>query len=101
MLDGDSARPPQKGGGATPQFSAHVYSDQTAQVALGVEVGLGPGHIVLDWDSGISQKGGRPSTPNFRPMSFVAKLVSDIAIFVLKRDVKLQLTNFCGQMAVY
>ena len=27
----------------------------------------------------------------------VAKFVSDIAIFVLKRDVKLQLTNYCGQ----
>jgi len=32
-------------------------------------------------------------------MSVVAKLVSDIAIFVLKRDVKLQLTNCCGQTA--
>ena len=32
-------------------------------------------------------------------MSIVAKVVSDIAIFVLKRDVKLQLTNYCNQTA--
>jgi len=42
--------PPQKGGGA-PQFSAHVCCGKTAgliKMALGMEVGLGPGHIVLD-----------------------------------------------------
>jgi len=32
-------------------------------------------------------------------MFIVAKLVYDIAIFVLKRDVQLQLTNCCGQTA--
>ena len=40
----------QKEGGA-PQFPAHVYCGQTAgwiKMALGMEVGLGPGHIVLD-----------------------------------------------------
>jgi len=42
--------PSQKGGGAA-QFSSHVYCGQTVgwiKMALGVEVGLGPGHIVLD-----------------------------------------------------
>jgi len=37
--------------GTAPQFLAHVYSGQTAEwmkVALGMEVGLGPGDIVLD-----------------------------------------------------
>jgi len=37
--------------GHSPQFSAHVYSGQTAErmkVALGMEVGLDPGDIVLD-----------------------------------------------------
>ena len=37
----------------SPQFSAHVYCGQTAEwtkVPLGMEVGLGPGHIVLDGD---------------------------------------------------
>jgi len=37
--------------GAEPlQFSAHVYCGKTAgwiKMALGMEVGLGPGHIVL------------------------------------------------------
>ena len=37
----------------SPLFSAHVYCGQTAgwiKTALGTEVGLGPGHIVLDGD---------------------------------------------------
>jgi len=40
---------PQKGGVA--HFSAHVYCGKTAgwiKMALGMQVGLGPGHIVLD-----------------------------------------------------
>ena len=44
----------QKKGTAAPQFSAHVYCGQTAgwiKVALGIEVGLGPGNIVLDGDT--------------------------------------------------
>jgi len=52
---------PQKG--ADPQFSAHVYCDQTAgwiKMALDTEVGLGPGHIVLDGDrSSPPHKEGR------------------------------------------
>jgi len=49
---------------------AHVYCGQTAgwlKMALGMEVGVGPGHIVLD---------GHPAPlpkPNFRPMSTMAK----------------------------
>ena len=45
--------PSQKGGGAPSQLSAHVCCGQTAgwiKMALGMEVGLGPGHIVLDED---------------------------------------------------
>ena len=57
------------------QFSAHVYCGQTAgwiKMALGMEVGLGPGHIVLDGDPApLPRKGG--STPNFRPIFIVAK----------------------------
>ena len=44
--------PSQKGDRA-PQFLTHVYCGQTAawiKLPLGMEVGLGPGHIVLDGD---------------------------------------------------
>jgi len=37
-----------------PQFSAHVYCGQTAgwiKMTLGIKVGLGPGHILLNGDS--------------------------------------------------
>ena len=49
---GPSHPPPQQGGGV-PQFSAHVYCGHTAawiKMALGMKVGLGPGHIALDGD---------------------------------------------------
>jgi len=39
---------------------------------LSLQVGLGPGHIVLDGDPApVPKKGAKP--PNFRPMSIVAK----------------------------
>ena len=59
----------QKGGGA-PQFSAHVYCGQTVgwiKMLFGMEVGLSPGHIVLDGDpAGPLPKKGR-SPPIFGP----------------------------------
>jgi len=74
VFDGDPA-PPQKGGGAPPQFSAHVYCGQTAariKMALGTEVGLGPDDIVLDGDPApLPKKGAEPS--NFRPIFIMAK----------------------------
>jgi len=53
-----------------------VYCGQTVgwtKMKLGTEVGLGSGHIVLDWDLARppQKKGGTP--PNFRPMSIVPK----------------------------
>jgi len=42
-----------KKGAEPPQFSAHVYCGQTAgwiKMALGMDVSLGPDHIVLDGD---------------------------------------------------
>jgi len=68
---GPSSSPPK---GADPQFSAHAYCGQTAvwiKMNLGTEVGLGPGHIVLDGASSLSPKGG--GAPNFRRISVVAK----------------------------
>ena len=54
MLDGDRA-PHQimKGPQPLPQFSAHVHCGQTAlwiKMSLGMKVGVGQGHIVLDGD---------------------------------------------------
>jgi len=55
-----------------------VHCGQTVgwiKMKLGVQVGLGPGHIVLDGDWGPSSpslKGAQPP-PNFRPISFAAK----------------------------
>jgi len=68
VLDGDQAPPlPKKeaepGGRAPRQFSAHVYCGQTAgwiKMALGIEVDLGPVHVVLDGDSSPRQKRGQP-----------------------------------------
>jgi len=53
--------PPLKG--AQPHFSAHVYCGQMAgwiKMPLGVEVSLGPGHIVLDVDSALPKRGHNP-----------------------------------------
>jgi len=50
-----------------------AYCGQTVELIkmpLGMEIGLGPGHTVLDGDPAL--KGHRP-TPNFQPMSVVAK----------------------------
>jgi len=42
------------------------------KMALGMEVGIGPGHIVLDGDpAAFPKKGVEP--PNFRPISIMAK----------------------------
>jgi len=51
VLDGDPAPLPKKG--QSPQFSAHLYCDQTAgciKMPLGTEVGLGQNDIVLHGD---------------------------------------------------
>jgi len=54
--------PSQKG--RSPQFSAYVYCGQMAEwikMVLGMEVGLGPIHIVLDGDTApLPKKGAEP-----------------------------------------
>jgi len=70
VLDGVAA-PPKRG--TVPQFSVHVYCDQTAgwmKTPLGTEVDLGPGHIVLDGVRAL-RKRGTAAPPSFRPKSIV------------------------------
>ena len=54
LLHGNLAHPPpKKGGGAVPNFLAHVYCGKTGgwvKMPLRMEVGLDPGHIVLRKD---------------------------------------------------
>ena len=51
VFDRDPVIPRKKGTHTPTQFLARVYCGQTAgwiKMPLGMEVGLGPGHIVLD-----------------------------------------------------
>ena len=59
----------------SPQFLARVYCDQTAgliKMPFAMEVGLGPGDIVLDDDPVPPSKRAQQPTPTFQPMSTVA-----------------------------
>ena len=56
--------------GTSPHFLAHVYCGQTAgwiKMPLGMEVGLGPCHILLDGDP------ARPKRGHIRPPSLFAQ----------------------------
>jgi len=66
--------PYPKRGSALPPIFSHVYCGKEAawvKMPLGAEVGLGLRDIVLDGAQLPSPKGAQ--TPNFRPMSVVAK----------------------------
>ena len=65
--------------GTVHQFSAHVCCGQRTgwikmQLPLGMEVGIGPGHIVLDGDPTPPPLKGH-SPPHCQPVSVVAKLL--------------------------
>jgi len=60
VFHGDPATPRTEGTLTTTQFLAHVYCGQTAgwmKTPLGMEVDLGPGHIVLDGDTALRKTG--------------------------------------------
>jgi len=83
VLDGNTA---PKEMGTAPQFSAHVYCGQTAKwikMPLGREVGLGSSDVVLDGTELPPQKRGM--TPNFRPMSIVAKRLDASRCHLVRR----------------
>jgi len=70
---GDPATPRKKGTPTPPNFWPIFYCDQTAgwmKTALGMEVDLGPGHIVLDGVPALRERD--TVAPSFRPMSIVA-----------------------------
>jgi len=63
---GPSSPPPKRA--QPPHFSANVYCGQTAgwiKMSLGIEIGLDPGHIVLDGDPAPPEKAAQP--PTLRP----------------------------------
>jgi len=56
--------------GVQPQFSAHEYYGQTAgwiKMPPGMEIGLGPGHIVVDGDPAPPPKKGEAQPPFLGP----------------------------------
>jgi len=68
---GPSSPPPQP----TPQFSVHICCGQMAAwitMPLGMELGLGPGDLVLNGDPAPPPQ-KTVELPNFRPMFIVAK----------------------------
>jgi len=63
-----------------------VYCGQTVgrmKMKLGTQVGLGPGHIVLDGDPAPHPQ--RSSAPNFRPISVVAKRLDGLRCHFVRR----------------
>ena len=63
-----------------------VYSGQTVgwiKMELGVDVGLSPGHIVLDGDPASPPQKGH--TPQFSPMSVVAKWLNGLRCHLVRR----------------
>jgi len=63
-----------------------VYCGQTVgwiKMKLGVEVGLGTGHLVLGGDPATLPKRG--TVPNFRPMYVVAKRLDGLRCHLVRR----------------
>jgi len=69
----DGVQLPQSGGDSIPNFGHVLWPNGCMnQGVTCYGVGLGPGHIVLHGDPALIPEMGH-SSPNFRPMSVVAK----------------------------
>jgi len=89
VLDGDPASPPQKGGRAPPQFSAHFYCDQTVgRIKIQDATWYGgrpqPRRLCVRWRP-IPHSPKRGRSPNFRHMSIVAKRIHVSAYHLVRR----------------
>jgi len=89
---------PQKGVEPPPQFLAHFYCGQTAgwiKIALGMELGLGPGDFVLDGDPAAPSPkgGGGVEFPNFVLWLLVYSCSSSTALCILFLEKKLNRTQ--------
>ena len=65
-----------------------VYCGQMVgwiKMKLGVQLGLGPGHIVLDGDPALLPKGAQPTAPNLRPISVVVKWLDGLRFHAVWR----------------
>jgi len=65
-----------------------VYCGQAVgwiKMKFGTDVGLGRGHIVLDWDLAPRPQRGGGTAPNCRPMSVVAKRLDGSRFHLIRR----------------
>jgi len=72
-----------------------LYCGQTVawiKIPLGMDVELGPGHIVLDGDPSPLSKRAQP--PNFQPMSVVAKRMDESRCHLAGRYASAQATFY-------
>jgi len=86
---------PKKGQSLEAPSFGHVNCGRTAgwtEMLLAMEVGLGPGHIVLDGDPAIPSKKG--DSPHFSPMSVEAKRLDGSRCHLLWRWASAQATFF-------
>ena len=85
---GPSSPSLEKGGAPSPQFSSHVHCGQMAactRIPLRMEVGLILGDIVLDGNHQQLPSLKGHSSPNFRPMSVLAKLLDGSRCHLARR----------------
>ena len=92
VLDGDPT-PPKEGTAPSTQFSVHAYCGQMSgwiKKPLGMEIGFG----LCDIDRRKTNSPQRRTTPNFRPVSIVAKRLDASRCHFVWRQASAQ-ANLC------